>query len=108
MLHRLSQHYVGGAWVTPLGRATMPVENPATGSVIGGLALGNGDDAHRAVMAARAAFEQLVAEAVATLGAAAGRWGDSRTTPPKKGPFGASGRFHVVVLSEMQSVKCSW
>ena len=57
MLHRLSQHYVGGAWVTPLGRATMPVENPATGSVIGGLALGNGDDAHRAVMAARAAFD---------------------------------------------------
>ena len=57
MLHRLSQHYVGGAWVTPLGRATMPVENPATGSVIGVLALGNGDDAHRAVMAARAAFD---------------------------------------------------
>jgi aldehyde dehydrogenase (NAD+) len=65
MLHRLSQHYVGGAWVAPLGRATMAVENPATGASLGDLALGNGDDAHRAVMAARAAFDGFAAWAVA-------------------------------------------
>ena len=65
MLHRLSQHYVGGAWVAPLGHASMPVENPATGSVIGDLALGNGDDAHRAVMAARGAFDGFSAWPVA-------------------------------------------
>ncbi|MBF9046964.1 aldehyde dehydrogenase family protein [Rhodobacterales bacterium LSUCC0031] len=65
MLHRLSQHYVGGAWVTPLGRATMPVENPATGASLGDLALGNGDDAHRAVVAARTAFDSFSAWPVA-------------------------------------------
>ncbi|BDW84732.1 aldehyde dehydrogenase family protein [Roseicyclus marinus] len=65
MLHRLSQHYVGGAWVAPLGRARMAVENPATGASLGDLALGNGDDAHRAVMAARAAFDGFAAWPVA-------------------------------------------
>ncbi|MDG3039730.1 aldehyde dehydrogenase family protein [Roseicyclus marinus] len=64
-MHRLSQHYVGGAWVAPLGRARMAVENPATGASLGDLALGNGDDAHRAVMAARGAFDGFSAWALA-------------------------------------------
>ena len=71
MLHRLSQHYVGGAWVAPLGHGLMPVENPATGAVIGELALGNASDADRAVMAGRAAFDGFsawpVAERIALL-----------------------------------------
>ena len=71
MLHRLSQHYVGGAWVSPLGHGLMPVENPATGAAIGQLALGNASDADRAVMAARAAFDGFsawpVAERIALL-----------------------------------------
>ena len=57
MLHRLSQHYVAGAWQTPIARATLPFATPATGAALGELALGNTQDADRAVMAARGAFD---------------------------------------------------
>jgi aldehyde dehydrogenase (NAD+) len=65
MLHRLSQHYVGGAWCAPLGHDHVAVENPATGASIGQLALGDTSDADRAVMAARAAFDGFSAWPVA-------------------------------------------
>jgi len=57
MLHRLSQAYVNGVWQAPLGGGSLAVENPATGAVLGQLALGSSADAELAVMAARTAFD---------------------------------------------------
>lgn len=53
----ISQFYIDGAWVTPLGTQTMPILNPATNSRIGTLSLGSGADVDRAVAAAKTAFE---------------------------------------------------
>ena len=52
----LSKFYINGAWVVPLSKETMGVENPATEEIVGHVALGNEADADRAIMAARAAF----------------------------------------------------
>ena len=52
----LSQFYINGEWVTPLGGTTMGVENPANEEIVGEVALGSVADADRAVAAARAAF----------------------------------------------------
>ena len=51
----LSHFYINGAWVTPVGEATMDVVNPATEAVIGRLRLGVQQDADRAVAATKAA-----------------------------------------------------
>ena len=48
--------YIDGAWSVPVGNATIPVINPATGRSIGSLAVGSRDDVERAVFAARQAF----------------------------------------------------
>ena len=50
------QHYVNGAWVTPLGTEQRVVINPATEAVIGSITLGDVADVNRAVSAAREAF----------------------------------------------------
>ena len=67
----LHKFYIGGAWVDPLGSATMPVENPATEETVAHIALGSVADADRAVAAARAAFPAFcdwpVAERIALL-----------------------------------------
>jgi aldehyde dehydrogenase (NAD+) len=67
----LSEFYIGGAWVAPLGRATMGVENPATEEIVADVALGSPADVDRAVAAARAAFLDYtttpVAERIALL-----------------------------------------
>jgi len=52
----LSQFYIDGAWVAPLSRTTMGMENPATEEIVAEVALGSAADADRAVAAARAAF----------------------------------------------------
>ncbi|MEM7404315.1 MAG: aldehyde dehydrogenase family protein [Pseudomonadota bacterium] len=52
----LSQFYIDGAWVAPLGVDSMEVINPATERAIGTLAMGNDADVDAAVTAARAAF----------------------------------------------------
>jgi aldehyde dehydrogenase (NAD+) len=52
----LMQHYINGAWVTPLSDQTFPVMNPATETQIGSIILGNQGDVDRAVAAAKAAF----------------------------------------------------
>jgi aldehyde dehydrogenase (NAD+) len=52
----LSQFYIEGAWVAPLSRTTMGMENPATEEIVAEVALGSVADADRAVAAARAAF----------------------------------------------------
>ncbi|NEY91787.1 aldehyde dehydrogenase family protein [Tabrizicola oligotrophica] len=56
-MQHLNHFYIDGQWVSPSAdHDTMPVENPATGEVIGHLALGRAVDADRAVRAARGAF----------------------------------------------------
>jgi len=61
----LSQFYIDGAWVAPLGRTTMGVENPATEETVAEVALGSAADADRAVAAARAAFPRFTTTPVA-------------------------------------------
>lgn len=48
--------YIGGQWVEPATNETLQVENPATESVCGVIALASAADVDRAVAAARAAF----------------------------------------------------
>jgi len=48
--------YINGAWVKPLGSATIAVVNPATEHVFATIASGTAEDVDRAVAAARAAF----------------------------------------------------
>ncbi len=50
--------YVNGEWTKPLGRATLPVTNPATGEVLAEVPLATAADADRAVETAHAAFLQ--------------------------------------------------
>lgn len=52
----LDTFYINGQWITPHGQNTMPVINPATELPIGEVALGNAEDAIKAIMAARRAF----------------------------------------------------
>ncbi|MBT9386852.1 aldehyde dehydrogenase family protein [Pseudooceanicola sp. CBS1P-1] len=52
----LQHFYIGGAWVPPLHKETLPVINPATETPCASIALGGAADAERAVAAARAAF----------------------------------------------------
>ena len=54
---KTGQFYIDGDWVSPLTDQTLPIENPASGAIIGHLALGSLADTDRAVAAARAAFE---------------------------------------------------
>ncbi|MGL5009712.1 MAG: aldehyde dehydrogenase family protein, partial [Paracoccaceae bacterium] len=48
--------YINGAWVTPISKNRVGVENPATEEIVCAVALGNEADVDAAVMAARAAF----------------------------------------------------
>ena len=61
----LSKFYIGGQWVDPLGSTRMGVENPATEEIVAEVALGTVEDADRAIMAARGAFDAFAAEPVA-------------------------------------------
>lgn len=53
----LQKFYIDGAWVEPLSKDRLGVENPATEEIVGEVALGSTADADRAVAAARAAFD---------------------------------------------------
>ena len=53
----MTKFYINGAWVEPLSKARIGVENPATEEIVAQVAMGNNDDADRAIMAARAAFD---------------------------------------------------
>ncbi|MFN3825541.1 MAG: aldehyde dehydrogenase family protein [Pseudorhodobacter sp.] len=61
----LSRFYINGAWVAPMGTATMGVENPATEEIVAEVALGSVADADRAIAAARAAFAGFAATSAA-------------------------------------------
>lgn len=54
---RALHFFVNGEWVDPIGSEQVEVRNPADGSLMGIAALGDADDADRAVAAARAAFD---------------------------------------------------
>ena len=49
--------YIGGAWVDPVGSGTLDVINSATEEVMGRIPEGVPEDAHRAIAAARQAFD---------------------------------------------------
>ena len=51
--------YIGGDWVEPLGRETMPIMDPAEDAQIGTVALGTAADVDRAAAAALEAFESF-------------------------------------------------
>jgi acyl-CoA reductase-like NAD-dependent aldehyde dehydrogenase len=53
--------FIGGEWVDPAGSGTIEVLNPTSEEVIGRIPEGTVEDADRAVLAARAAFESWAA-----------------------------------------------
>ena len=54
------QLFIGGKWVDPAHGESDPVIDPATGEVIGRVAVGTKIDAERAIRAAQKAYETLV------------------------------------------------
>ncbi|MEO9337443.1 aldehyde dehydrogenase family protein [Mesorhizobium sp. SB112] len=52
-----NQIFIGGAWRKPEGAATIDVENPSTGQVIGTIGRGTPEDVNAAVDAAQAAMD---------------------------------------------------
>ena len=67
---KVSQFYIGGAWVAPISGATMAVENPATEQAIAELPLANSADADKAVrnaalvLGVEATTEKLIKKAL--------------------------------------------
>ncbi len=53
---KVVKNYINGEWVEVEGAELLPVENPSTGEVIARTPLSSGDEANRAVDAARVAF----------------------------------------------------
>ncbi len=53
----MTKFYINGAWVEPISKARLGVENPANEEIVCEVAIGNDADADRAIMAARAAFD---------------------------------------------------
>ena len=49
--------YINGQWVDPNSKNRMGVENPATEEIVCEVAMGSAEDADRAILAARAAFD---------------------------------------------------
>ena len=56
-LANATKFYINGEWVEPLGQDRLDVINPATEQPINQIAMGNAEDADRAVQAAAQAFE---------------------------------------------------
>ncbi len=56
------QQFIGGRWVGAASGETIEVENPATGEVVAKVPSSGAEDVDRAVDAAAAAFETLVAD----------------------------------------------
>lgn len=55
-MHRIDQVYIDGAFVTPHGEERFELFNPATEEVIGTVRLADGEDARRAIAAAKRAL----------------------------------------------------
>jgi aldehyde dehydrogenase (NAD+) len=50
--------YIAGRFVTPEGRGSEPIINPANEALVGEAPIGGVDDAHAAISAARVAFDR--------------------------------------------------
>jgi aldehyde dehydrogenase (NAD+) len=61
----MTKFYINGAWVEPISKNRIGVENPATEEIVCQLALGNEADIDSAVAAARAAFGAWTTKPVA-------------------------------------------
>ena len=57
--------YINGQWVDPISKNRMGVENPATEEIVCEVAMGSAEDADRAILAARAAFDSWTYRPVA-------------------------------------------
>ena len=57
MLPRTDRFYINGEWVAPHGGGRFQVINPATELPVADLAMGDAEDVHAAVTAAKAAFD---------------------------------------------------
>ena len=55
-MRRIDRIYIDGEFVEPHGQAWFDLHNPATGTVIGQVRLGDAEDARRAIAAAKRAF----------------------------------------------------
>lgn len=66
--------YIGGAWVGAASGATVPVDNPATGAIIGTVPDCNETDTQAAIDAAEAAFPAWKARTAADRAAVLERW----------------------------------
>jgi aldehyde dehydrogenase (NAD+) len=61
----MTKFYINGAWVEPVSKVRIGVENPASEEIVCEVALGNDADADAAIMAARAAFDAYTVTPVA-------------------------------------------
>ena len=57
--------YINGQWVDPISKTRIGVENPATEEIVTEVAMGSAEDADRAILAARAAFDSWTYRPVA-------------------------------------------
>jgi len=60
-----AKFYIDGQWVDPIAPDRLGVENPATEEIVAEIALGGVEDADRAILAARAAFDGFCATPLA-------------------------------------------
>jgi aldehyde dehydrogenase (NAD+) len=57
--------YINGQWVDPISKNRIGVENPATEEIVCEVAMGSAEDADRAILAARSAFDSWTYRPVA-------------------------------------------
>src|SRR6202451_206357 len=91
------QMLINGKWVDAASGKTFPSYNPATGEVLAKVAEGDKEDIHRAVAAARAAFET-------------GPW--RKLTPSERGrmiwPLADLIEKHPEAFTRLESVRHGW
>ena len=58
-MHKITKHYIDGAYVESHGREVMDLISPANGKVLGHVTLGDEEDTRRAVAAAKHALVQF-------------------------------------------------
>ena len=84
-MHTIDKIYIDGAFVSPHGRDTLALYSPVTNAQTAAVVLGDAQDAHRAVAAARRAFQTF-----------------SQTTPAER--IALLERIHAVFSAGLQSL----
>ena len=54
------QSYIGGKWIDSLSKETIPVDDPATGKILGEMACAKKEDVDLAIEAASKAFKSRI------------------------------------------------